>query len=196
MQRWSGQVLEPVDSLAYIGRSPRDAEHVFIATGDSGHGLTHGAIAGMLMKDLVLGRRHPWQALYDPARKRVAFDSIKEYVRLASTISKHYAEWLKPRGNGHLRELAPGAGRVIRRGRRQLAVSRDDDGVLYACSAVCPHLGCTVHWNSHERSWDCPCHGSRFSARGELLNGPALRGLKPEPLESDLAADQGADASG
>jgi glycine/D-amino acid oxidase-like deaminating enzyme/nitrite reductase/ring-hydroxylating ferredoxin subunit len=191
--RWSGQVLEPFDALAYIGKNPGGPGNVFIATGDSGHGLTHGAIAGMLIRDLVIGADNPWAQLYDPGRKRLSSSSLTEYLKIAGTVTRHYAEWLKREKPGSLRDLAPGAGMVVQRGRRRLAVTRDEGGALVACSAVCPHLGCIVHWNSQERSWDCPCHGSRFSPRGEVLSGPALRGLAPARIEHEdraAAADE------
>jgi glycine/D-amino acid oxidase-like deaminating enzyme/nitrite reductase/ring-hydroxylating ferredoxin subunit len=175
--RWSGQVLEPFDALAYIGKNPGGPSNVFIATGDSGHGLTHGAIAGMLIRDLVIGAENRWASLYDPARKRASLGSLTEYMKIAGTVTRHYAEWLQREKPAPLRDLVSGAGMVVQRGRRKLAVSRDDRGALIACSAVCPHLGCIVHWNSQERSWDCPCHGSRFSPSGEVLSGPAARGL-------------------
>jgi glycine/D-amino acid oxidase-like deaminating enzyme/nitrite reductase/ring-hydroxylating ferredoxin subunit len=183
--RWSGQVLEPFDALAYIGKNPGGPSNVFIATGDSGHGLTHGAIAGMLIRDLIIGAENPWAALYDPARRRVSMSSLTEYLKIAGTVGRHYAEWLKRESSGSLRDLLPGAGMVVQRGRRKLAVSRDDQGALVACSAVCPHLGCIVHWNSQERSWDCPCHGSRFSPAGEVLSGPAARGLAAAQIDPE-----------
>jgi glycine/D-amino acid oxidase-like deaminating enzyme/nitrite reductase/ring-hydroxylating ferredoxin subunit len=180
--QWSGQVREPFDSLAYIGRNPGGPESVFIATGDSGHGLTHGAIAGMLIKDLVLGVQNPWEALYDPARRRVSLTSIKDYLQIAGTVTRHYVEWLRPQEHGSPADLLPGTGMVVRRGRQRLAVFKDEQGALTACSAVCPHLGCIVHWNSQERSWDCPCHGSRFEPGGGLLSGPSTRGLAADEV--------------
>lgn len=186
--RWSGQVIEPFDALAYIGRNPSGPANVFIATGDSGHGLTHGAIAGMLIRDLVIGAENRWASLYDPARKRTSLGSLAEYLKIAGSVTRHYAEWLKPQASGSVDDLVPGTGMVVQRGRRKLAISRDDQGALIACSAVCPHLGCIVHWNSQERSWDCPCHGSRFSPSGEVLNGPAGRGLARAQIDLDERA--------
>jgi Rieske Fe-S protein len=191
--RWSGQVLEPIDALAYIGRNPGGPAHVFIATGDSGHGMTHGAIAGGLLKDLVLNRPNPFRDLYDPARKRIGLSSVKEYLSLAGEVSKHYLEWLKTGTSGSVERLAAGEGVVVQRGRRRIAVSKDEHGALSACSAVCPHLGCIVHWNSEERSWDCPCHGSRFSPAGEVLSGPAVHGLKAVPFDGPHARDPAAE---
>jgi glycine/D-amino acid oxidase-like deaminating enzyme/nitrite reductase/ring-hydroxylating ferredoxin subunit len=173
--QWSGQVMEPVDGLAYIGRNPGDRGHVFVATGDSGQGMTHGTIAGVLISDLILGRPNEWERLYDPSRKTLR--SGGEYVRENLNVVKHYAEYLTP-GEVHSEgEIGPGEGAVIRDRLKKLAVYRDDAGTLHRLSAVCPHLGCIVHWNSLERSWDCPCHGSRFAVDGHVLNGPALSPL-------------------
>jgi glycine/D-amino acid oxidase-like deaminating enzyme/nitrite reductase/ring-hydroxylating ferredoxin subunit len=174
--RWSGQVMEPVDGLAYIGRNPGDKGHIFVATGDSGHGMTHGTIAGMLIRDLILSRPNEWQALYEPSRKSVR--SAAEYVRENLNVAKQYVDYITP---GEVRsedEIRPGEGAVVRHGLKKLAVYRDGAGTLHRASAVCPHLGCIVHWNSLERSWDCPCHGSRFGVDGSVLNGPAVGGLE------------------
>ena len=174
--RWSGQVMEPVDGLGYIGRNPRDKSHVFVATGDSGHGMTHGTIAGMLISDLILGRSNEWEKLYDPSRK--SLKSTGEYVKENLNVARQYADYVTP---GEVRsedEIRPGHGAVVRHGLKKIAVYRDESGALHRTSAVCPHLGCIVHWNSVERTWDCPCHGSRFGVDGKVLNGPALGGLE------------------
>jgi len=172
--RWSGLVMEPVDGLGLIGRD-NSAQNVFIATGDSGHGLTHGTLAGMILTDLIGGRQNPWASLYDPSRitPRAALDYLSENLE----IVKDLLEWVTP-GDSEAK-LAPGSGMVVRHGLRKLAVYRDEQGVLHSCSAVCPHLGCIVAWNSTEQSWDCPCHGSRFDAHGKILRGPATVELAP-----------------
>ena len=167
---WGGQCMETIDGLAFIGRNPLDEDNVFIATGDSGMGITHGTIAGMLLTDLILKRPNPWEQLYDPSRKtlrrRHAF--AKENLNVAA----QYADWLT--GRSELRRRDPrGGGAVMRRGLSKVAVHRDDAGQTTEFSAVCPHLGCIVHWNDAESSWDCPCHGSRFHADGKVVNGPA-----------------------
>jgi Rieske Fe-S protein len=173
--RWSGQVLEPVDSLAFIGRNPLDDPNVFIATGDSGNGMTHGVIAGLLLRDLVLGRANPWAELYDPARKSPR--AIGRWVAGAARSSKPYAEWLQPAELASADELKDGEAGVLRRGASFVAVRRDETGRLHELSAVCTHLGCIVGWNADERTWDCPCHGSRFAPDGHVVNGPAKTGL-------------------
>jgi glycine/D-amino acid oxidase-like deaminating enzyme/nitrite reductase/ring-hydroxylating ferredoxin subunit len=175
--RWSGQVLEPVDSLAFIGRNPGSKDNVFIATGDSGHGMTHGTIAGMLLTDLILGRGNPWSALYDPARKNLK--ALSEFLRENANVASCYLEWLGPGEVRSEADLKPGEGGVLRKGLSRLALYRDEQGQVQPFSATCPHLGCVVHWNPAEKSWDCPCHGSRFDTRGKVINGPSLGNLQP-----------------
>jgi nitrite reductase/ring-hydroxylating ferredoxin subunit len=173
--RWSGQVLEPMDGLAFIGRNPGDEANVFIATGDSGHGLTHGTIAGLLLTDLILGRKNSWANLYDPAR--CSLWAVGELVRENINTITQYLDWVKPAEVGGPGEVRPGEGAVLREGLRLVALYRDETGKAHRLSAVCPHLGCVVHWNTVEKTWDCPCHGSRFDVHGQVLNGPALRNL-------------------
>lgn len=172
---WGGQVMETADALAFIGQNPFDDEGVYIVTGDSGMGLTHGAIAGMLLRDLILGRANPWEATYSPARLpfRAAGEIAKEDLNMAA----QYSAWLTGGDVRSASEIAPDGGAIVRRGLEKLAVYRDADGVLHERLAACPHLGCIVHWNPGEKTWDCPCHGSRFDAYGRVINGPANRDL-------------------
>jgi glycine/D-amino acid oxidase-like deaminating enzyme/nitrite reductase/ring-hydroxylating ferredoxin subunit len=175
--QWSGQVMEPVDSLAFIGRNPGDEENVFIATGDSGNGLTHGTIAGLLITDLILGGDNPWSEIYDPSRKSVR--ALAEFAREGAASQVGYAGWLTAGEVASAQEISPGEGAVLRRGLAKIAVYRDPSGVFVERSAVCPHLGCIVEWNGTEKTWDCPCHGSRFASDGHVVNGPALGDLAP-----------------
>jgi glycine/D-amino acid oxidase-like deaminating enzyme/nitrite reductase/ring-hydroxylating ferredoxin subunit len=177
---WSGQVMEPVDGLAYIGRNPADKAHILVATGDSGQGMTHGTIAGILLTDLIAGRPNEWERLYDPARKSLR--SAAEYLKENVNVAKQYLDYVSPGEIGSAEEIRAGHGAILRQGLAKLAVYRDEQGALHALSAVCPHLGCIVHWNTLERTWDCPCHGSRFGVDGEVLNGPAVSALEKRPL--------------
>lgn len=175
--RWSGQVMEPSDGMAFIGRNPGE-ENVYIVTGDSGNGMTHGTIAGILIPDLIAGRTNSWETLYDPARKsvRAALEFTKENLNVAA----QYADHVTPGDVSSVEEVRPGHGAVVRQGFRQIAVFRDESGTLHEHSALCTHLGCIVAWNATEQSWDCPCHGSRFHPTdGHVLNGPAITGLRP-----------------
>ena len=175
--RWSGQVMEPADHVAFIGPDPTSA-NVYVATGDSGHGMTHGTIAGMLISDQVLGRDNPWARLYDPSRVTLSVESVKEFLRENLDVAAKLTEWVRPGGVSSVDEVAPGPGAVLRRGGAPVAVYRAEDGTVVERSAVCRHLGCIVHWNGEEKSWDCPCHGSRYAPTGEVLNGPARHPLQ------------------
>ncbi|GAB2617152.1 FAD-dependent oxidoreductase [Novilysobacter erysipheiresistens] len=177
---WSGQIIEPADGLAFIGADPGGEENVYIHTGDSGNGVTHGTLGGLLLTDLILGRANPWAALYDPVRKMVK--SPGGWLHENANVALQYRDWV---GGGDIDDpetLAPGEGAVIRHGIHRVAAYRAGDNELRTFSARCPHLGCAVRWSPQEKSWDCPCHGSRFDGQtGAVLNGPAHTPLQPMP---------------
>lgn len=176
--KWSGMVMETTDGGAFIGRNPGDESNVYIATGDSGMGMTHGTIAAILLTDLILGRENPWQKFYDPARKPVSGMAGRNFVSENANVGKEYIkDWLSGDDEPSEAELQPDEGTIRRRGMSKIAVYRDQAGTIHECSAVCPHLGCIVHWNNLEKTWDCPCHGSRFDAYGKVVNGPAISPL-------------------
>jgi glycine/D-amino acid oxidase-like deaminating enzyme/nitrite reductase/ring-hydroxylating ferredoxin subunit len=168
--QWSGQVMEPSDGMAHIGRDRLGLSNVFFVTGDSGHGMTHGTIAGMLITDLILGRQNPWTQIYDPSRFPV---QSSDFYQENADVLWHYFEWLTSGDVGDDTAIQSGEGAVIRRGLAKIAAYRDENGQLHEFSAICPHLGCIVAWNSTEQIWGCPCHGSRFDRFGRVLNGPA-----------------------
>ena len=168
---WAGQVMEPVDSLAFIGRNPLDQENVYTVTGDSGNGMTHGTIAGMLITDLILGRHNAWAGLYDPGR--VSLRASGEFAKEAVNMAAQYVDHVTGGDVEDPAQIAKDSGAVIRRGLSKVAVYRDPTGALHERSAICPHLGCVVQWNTAEKTWDCPCHGSRFDKFGTVINGPA-----------------------
>ena len=172
---WSGQVLEPFDYLSFTGKSP-GAENVYMHSGDSGNGITHGAMAGILLTDLILGRDNPWTRLYDPKRVSLRVAAAAEFVKEQVDVMLQYGKWLLP--GESLDGIQPGQGRVVLRGAHRVAVYRDEQGVVHERSAACTHLKCIVDWNSLEKSWDCPCHGSRFDPYGNVLNGPAISPLE------------------
>jgi glycine/D-amino acid oxidase-like deaminating enzyme/nitrite reductase/ring-hydroxylating ferredoxin subunit len=175
--RWSGQVMEPVDGLGFIGRNPLDSDNVYIATGDSGNGMTHGTIAGLLITDLILGRENKWADLYDPGR--ISLRAGGEFAKENLNVAEQYADYLTGGEVESADDVAPGTGAILRRGLKKIAVYRDEQGTLAELSAVCTHLGCIVGWNEQEKTWDCPCHGSRFAPDGHVVNGPAIDGLSP-----------------
>lgn len=173
--RWSGQVMEPVDGVAFIGPDPGGEENVYIVTGDSGMGMTHGTIAGLLLTSLIMGRAHHWSTLYDPSRKSLR--SLGRFLKENLNVAWQYTDWLSGGEVDSFFDIPNGEGAVCRRGLSKIAVYRDPAGKYFSCSAACPHLGAVVSWNSAEKTWDCPAHGSRFDPYGRVLNGPAERNL-------------------
>lgn len=172
--RWSGQIYEPVDSLAFIGKNPGD-HAVYICTGDSGNGITHGTVAALVLTDLILEGKSPWKELYCPSRKTIS--TLKTYLEENLNGAMQYLDWLTPGEKGQVEALAPGEGMLIREGLHKIAVHKDVQGKLHFLSPFCPHLGGCVQWNNAEKSWDCPVHGSRFDATGKTLIGPAKSNL-------------------
>jgi glycine/D-amino acid oxidase-like deaminating enzyme/nitrite reductase/ring-hydroxylating ferredoxin subunit len=174
VHRWSGQLLDTVDYCGFIGCNP-GSKNVYVVTGDSGQGMTHGALSGLLLKDLICSGWSPWQDVYEPSRKTPS--GIVNYVKENVTALTSLAEHLAPGELESYDELSPGEGGIIREGSVKIAAYRDRKGALHKRSAVCTHLGCQVQWNSTEECWDCPCHGSHFGPDGAVLNGPAIAPL-------------------
>jgi Rieske Fe-S protein len=178
---WSTQDYLSVDKVPFVGRLTRRSRHVWVATGFGKWGMTNGTVAATILTDLVLGRENPWLELFD-AKRLAPRAAARKFVSENANVARHFVgDRLRPPG-GSLEALAPGEGTVVRRGARLVAVSRGDDGDLHAVSAVCTHLGCIVAWNPAERSWDCPCHGSRFTASGAVIQGPAVDDLERRQL--------------
>jgi glycine/D-amino acid oxidase-like deaminating enzyme/nitrite reductase/ring-hydroxylating ferredoxin subunit len=168
--RWSGQVIETPDGLPYIGRS---AEHQYSSTGYAGNGLTFGTLAGMMMSDAILQRSNPWTELFDPGRKaltRGLWDYVKENVDYPYYLIRDRFAGADARS---LRAVKRGEGKIIERNGTKVAAYRDVDGSVSLRSATCTHMGCVVAWNTAEQTWDCPCHGSRFTPAGKVISGPA-----------------------
>jgi glycine/D-amino acid oxidase-like deaminating enzyme/nitrite reductase/ring-hydroxylating ferredoxin subunit len=168
--RWSGQVIETPDGLPYIGAT---AEHQYAGTGYAGNGLTFGTLAGMMIADRILGRANPWSDLFDPARKALRhglWDYLKENTSYPYYLIRDRFAGAEGRS---LRSVKRGEGKVVERNGKKVAAYRDPAGVLTVRSATCTHMGCLVRWNPSEKTWDCPCHGSRFAPGGEVISGPA-----------------------
>lgn len=183
--RWSGQIIEPVDGLALIGHNSFDAENVYVLTGDSGNGLTHGTLGAMIIADQICGIKNPWEELYRPSRFRLG--STAEYAKHNVQVVGQYADWLRAADYDSVDDVPSGLAGLVRHGLSKAAVYRDAEGRAHVCSAVCPHLGGLVRWNADEKTWDCPCHGSRFSIDGSVINGPANTSL----ARVDVAAPGG-----
>jgi Rieske Fe-S protein len=175
-RRWSGQVVETNDGLPYIGET---AKNQFVGTGFSGNGMTFGTLAAQMACDAALGRKNPWQDLFSVNRKKIrggTWDYLTENVDYPYYMVR---DWLKGAEAESPRDVKRGDGKILKIDGQRAACSRDEDGKLTMVSAVCTHMGCIVHWNGAERTWDCPCHGSRFQPTGEVVGGPAETPLEP-----------------
>jgi len=177
--QWSGQILESVDDLPYIGLAPHH-KLTYVGTGYSGNGITNGTLAANMISSQILGQPHPLKEILSPSRG-VGLSSVKQFARHNVDVAKHLV-------GDRLAKVTDGpglkahTGSIVEQSGKKLAVYLDEAGGVYALSAVCPHLGCRVAWNQVESTWDCPCHGSRFDCRGRVLNGPATSDLEPVEL--------------
>jgi Rieske Fe-S protein len=172
---WSTQDMVSFDKLPFIGKLTPLNQHIYVATGFSLWGMTKSTLSAMILSDLILGNPNPWVELYDATRPTpfVTQDSIKNNLDVGT-------RWVGDRFKGLFdgpEKVERGKGRVVTASGKKVAAYRDETGTLHQVSAVCPHLGCIVDWNAAEKSWDCPCHGSRFSPDGDILHGPAVKCL-------------------
>jgi glycine/D-amino acid oxidase-like deaminating enzyme/nitrite reductase/ring-hydroxylating ferredoxin subunit len=178
-RHWSGQVLETNDGLPFIGW---ETTNQFRCTGFAGNGMTFGTLSAMMARDAIRGTKNPWQDLFAPDRRTLTPTSVWDYLMENKDYPYYLVKGALSRGEvADLGEIASGQGKVVALEGKKVAVYRQEDGTLLRLSPVCPHLGCTVAWNESERTWDCPCHGSRFSGCGKVINGPAETPLAPLP---------------
>jgi glycine/D-amino acid oxidase-like deaminating enzyme/nitrite reductase/ring-hydroxylating ferredoxin subunit len=178
--RWAAQDFTTTDRVPFVGRMPGE-DGVYVACGFGGWGMTNGVAAARTIADTMAGTPPPWAGLFDPSR----FHLLKEAGRLASAGAKvmgHYiGDRLPHAAPSDPAELGPGEGAVMRLDGGLRAVYRDEDGGLQIVSATCAHMGCIVAFNDAERTWECPCHGSRYATSGAVLQGPTTKPLEPDP---------------
>jgi nitrite reductase/ring-hydroxylating ferredoxin subunit len=181
--RWSTHDYMPVDRLPYIGRLRRGDDRVLVATGFAKWGLTKGTLAAQLFTDAILGRPNEYAELYDAKRLAPKQSAVRFAKGNGAVGLRFFGDRVRPRdGREEIERLQPGAGTIVREGAKLYAVHRDDAGELHVLSARCTHLGCIVGWNSADRAWECPCHGSRFAGDGTLVQGPATADLPRRSL--------------
>jgi glycine/D-amino acid oxidase-like deaminating enzyme/nitrite reductase/ring-hydroxylating ferredoxin subunit len=180
--RWSAHDYVPVDKMPYVGQAARTQPNAWVATGFRKWGFTAGTMAALILADLIQGRANPWAATFD-ANRVTPVQSARSFVSENLEVAAHFvADRVGLPGREAVESLGPGEGAVVRVDGEAYAVARDDGGTLQCVSPVCTHMGCHVSWNTAERTWDCPCHGSRFSAGGQVVQGPAVRDLDEKPL--------------
>ena len=180
--RWATQDNNTVDRVPYIGKLSTGSKNLYVATGFGGWGMTNSHVAAMLLSDMMTGRENPWAEVFDPSRFK-PITSAKDFIKENLNVAKQF---MKDRISAPKLDdgvaLPRGRGEVVESNGEKVAVYMDDRGATYACSAVCTHMGCVVRWNSAEKSWDCPCHGSRFNYDGKVIQGPANKDLEPKEL--------------
>lgn len=183
--RWSSQYFEPTDGLPYIGKLPMADERIFVATGYNGNGMTLGTLASIVLCDLLAKGSSPYEEVFAPGRVSMVA-GFTNFVKEAADVVGHLVTAPFPaQAMPELDELKNGEGKVVRHDGRSIAIHRNDEGALCAVDPACSHIKCTVAWNGAERTWDCPCHGSRFSPQGEVLNAPARRPLQVVELPAN-----------
>jgi glycine/D-amino acid oxidase-like deaminating enzyme/nitrite reductase/ring-hydroxylating ferredoxin subunit len=181
--RWSAQDNTTVDGLPYVGALTPFSDRVLMATGFAKWGMTGGTAAAMILADELLGRENPWAPLFDPNRLTLRASAYRFVRENAEAGVRFFGDRLTKPGRRPIDDLEPGEGDIVRLGGEKVAAYRDEDGVLTAVSPTCTHLGCQLNFNRAERSWDCPCHGSRFAPDGRVLQGPAVHRLERKPIE-------------
>jgi glycine/D-amino acid oxidase-like deaminating enzyme/nitrite reductase/ring-hydroxylating ferredoxin subunit len=184
--RWSAQDNSTTDKVPFIGRFHPGAEHTFVATGFRGWGMSNGIVAGRLLTSLLAGEELPWARIYDPRRIHPTVEA-NTFLKANAAVVRHFiGDRVRPPSHADsIDDIKPGTGAIVRRRGQRHAVYRDETSTLHSVSATCTHLGCTVLFNDAEHSWDCPCHGSRFTPDGEVLEGPAAAPLERLPLTFD-----------
>jgi glycine/D-amino acid oxidase-like deaminating enzyme/nitrite reductase/ring-hydroxylating ferredoxin subunit len=183
--QWSSQYFEPSDGLAYIGHLPGSPENVYVATGYGGNGITYSHIAARLLTDLIITGSSEYAELFEPSRVKMVA-GFANFVKENADVVKEFVT--KRIGQTKIKELsalAQGEGKLVKYEGESIALYKDEKGGVHAVNPVCPHAKCVVGWNSAEKSWDCPCHGSRFSVDGEVLTGPARSNLEKIELGED-----------
>jgi glycine/D-amino acid oxidase-like deaminating enzyme/nitrite reductase/ring-hydroxylating ferredoxin subunit len=184
--RWSTQDYMPHDQVPYVGRLQRRTEHILVATGFNKWGMTNGTAAAMILADTVVGRENPWAELFD-SKRLVRRSGLGSFVKENASAGVHFfLDRVSRADRATVEGLTPGDGALVRIRGRKTAVYRDEEGTLHGLSPVCRHLYCLVHWNPAERSWDCPCHGSRYAGDGRMIEGPTTEDLRRRELPDDL----------
>lgn len=183
--RWSAQDYVTLDQVPYIGRCPR-TQNVFVATGYKKWGMTGGTVAGMIISDLLTGTDSPWVGVFDATRAGAGTEAARKFVKENASVGMHFVKDRVQRLRaGDVGDLVPGEGAMVRLEGETVGAYRDRAGDVHAVSITCTHLGCTLKWNTAETSWDCPCHGSRFTYTGQVIEGPATRPLEQIPVDRD-----------
>lgn len=178
--RWTNEDYQPMDGVPFVGRATSGAPHLFVATGFNAWGITNGTAAAMLLCDLITKRSNPWAEVFEATRLKPLSGGPTLIRETLSTTAEGAGGYFRSRSS-KLAGLGKGEGSVLTIGGKRLAVFRDEQDQIHSVSAICTHMKCVVGWNPVDRTWDCPCHGSRFTIEGKVIHGPATADLEPRP---------------
>jgi glycine/D-amino acid oxidase-like deaminating enzyme/nitrite reductase/ring-hydroxylating ferredoxin subunit len=170
--KWSSQYYEPVDGLPYIGKLPGATSDIFVATGFGGNGMTYSHVAALELKELLIEKESRYNNLFNPLRVKPVAGFTEFIKHNTDVVAQFVGKWFATERLEELSALAAGEGRVIKLEKETVALYKDEHGSLHAVNPLCTHMKCSVAWNAAEKSWDCPCHGARYSMDGVVLNGP------------------------
>ncbi|MEP6594691.1 MAG: FAD-dependent oxidoreductase [Ginsengibacter sp.] len=176
--RWSSQYYESTDGLPYIGQLPGHTDNIFVATGFGGNGITYSQVAAMVLTDIIVEGKSKYEKLFNPARIKPVAGFTNFVKESADVVGILAGQWFSSSKIKEVTELAKGEARVVKYEGHSIALFKDDDGNLHAVNPACTHIKCIVEWNTAEKTWDCPCHGSRFSVDGEMFTAPARKNLE------------------
>ncbi|WP_162987515.1 FAD-dependent oxidoreductase [Metabacillus litoralis] len=175
--RWSAQDLYTLDKVPYVGSITSSKPNILVATGYRKWGMTNGIAASKILADLVLEKENPYQDLYSPSRF-YADPSIKKFLKQNLDVAGHLIEGKIDIADKSIQDIRNDEGSVVVVNGKRAGCYKDNEGNVNLVDTTCTHMGCEVEWNSGDRTWDCPCHGSRFSVTGDVVEGPAKKPLK------------------
>ncbi|WP_434509711.1 FAD-dependent oxidoreductase [Desulfitobacterium sp. AusDCA] len=179
--RWSTQDCMTLDGLPYVGQFTSNTPGLYIATGFAKWGMTNSMASSMILSDLIIDGKSPWQDVYNPSRETIgasAKNFVVENLNVANKLIEGKLSLLPKNA-----DIGPNEGKAIEADGQRAGAYKDEQGTLHIVNTTCTHMGCELNWNSAEKSWDCPCHGSRFTYEGDVIEGPAL---KPLDIHNDV----------
>ncbi|TGC09821.1 FAD-dependent oxidoreductase [Methanolobus halotolerans] len=181
---WSTQDVMPADGVPYIGRITSGSKHSYLATGFRKWGMTTGTVAAMIISDMILGKDNSWAPVYNPSRFKPVESAKQIFSQTVESTKGLVGARVLPL-HEDAAHIVPGTGAIVKIGGERVAAYRDDKGDIHALDPACRHMGCFVSWNNAENTWDCPCHGSRYNVKGEVVHNPAVHNLSEKNVNQN-----------
>ncbi len=183
--RWSAQDYVTLDKIPYVGAVTKNQKNVFVATGYRKWGMTNGTNAAKILTDTILKNENKYNEVFSPSRNLKVDPSVRKLITFNADVTKHLVKGKLERPKEDIEQIVKNTAKIVTYKGERVGVFKDENGELYGVDTTCTHLGCEVSWNNAEKTWDCPCHGSRFSHEGEVINGPAVKPLIKVSLKNN-----------